>query len=267
MMKKTDDSAPPPDPDKGIYVFCSGRKGSGKTEVCRAWFDSYPYDKIVLDITHDLRADFRRDGVEFDELRGGLELPARLPAARHDKPRTWVFCPDMGSDTALDDMDRVVGLGIGRGPTLIWFDEFGEMTTGNSSPPNTRRVLHHGRHDALTCLFACPRPMDINALAINQADLVYSFAMANPDDRARVAKNIGWNVKEFDEVNEQVKARGDYWHSLYDHRAAELWIMPPLPIRRRGRNAQTPPIGEPGDLAAAAAADELDARVRDARRR
>jgi hypothetical protein len=244
------DEIAPPDPDKGIYIFCSGKKGSGKSVVCRTWWDAYPYDRVLIDPTHDVRADLAADGVDFDELKPGIELPARLPQRNPAKPRSWVFCPDMGADTAFDDMDRVVGLALGRGPTLLWCDEFGTMTTGNKSGPNMRRVLHHGRHDDLTLLLACPRPVDVNPLGINQADLVYMFATSNPDDRVRIAKNIGMDPGELDEINAELKRRGEFWHMLYDDRSDETWIMPPLP-RRRGRPRVA---GEP----AAAAAPDLE---------
>jgi len=257
---------PPPDPDKGLFVFSAGRKGSGKSVVCRWWFDGYPYDRVVIDVTHDLTADLRRDGVEFDELRGGLDLPARLPAHRLGHPRTYVYRPDMGSKTAGDEMDRVAGLALGRGPTLLWCDEFGEQTSGSSTPPNIKRALHHGRHDKLTLLIACPRPVDIAPLAIAQADKVYSFYMANPADRDRVAKSIGWNPREFDEVNAEIARlnaanSAPYWHSMYDQPTNELWIMPPLPVRHRGRR----PVGDPAELAAAAELDDRAEQIRRAR--
>lgn len=242
-----------PDPYKGIYVFCSGKKGSGKSVICRAWFDAYPFDRVVIDPTHDLRADFRRDGVEFTELHADT-LPARLPAYVPGKPKTYLFCPDMGSNTYVDDMDRVVGLALGRGPTLLWIDEFGSLTNGNKTPPNTRRVLHHGRHDGLTVLIACPRPMDIDPLAINQADLVYTFRTANPDDRQRIAKNIGWPPADFDRVNEQLGERGDHWHTKYVDATDELWIMPPLPVKHHGRVL----VGDPEDLGGYDAAGGID---------
>lgn len=257
-----------PDPDKGIYLFFSGRKGSGKSVNARTWFDAYPYDRVVIDPTHDLGKDFKRDGVDFTRVGGGLELPARLPAHRRGEPQTWLFSPDMGDPAAVDDMDRVVGLVLGRGPTFLWCDEYGTMTTGNKTQPNMRRVLHHGRHDALTLALCAPRPVDVNPLGINQADLVYTYAMANPDDRERIAKNIGWSPADFDAVNEQVMALNaanpdrPFWHSLYDHRVNELWIMPPLPYRRRGRI----PVGAPDELAAAADADELAAAADRGRR-
>lgn len=253
-----------PDPYRGVFIFASGRKGSGKSVVCRAWADTYPFDKVIVDPTHDIRDDYRREGIEFEELKADA-LPARLPRFNPDQPRTYIFCPDMGSPTCVDDMDRVVGLALGRGPTLLWVDEFGTLTNGNKTPPNTRRVLHHGRHDQLTFLCACPRPMDIDGLAINQADLVYMFVTANPDDRQRIAKNIDRPVSEIEEVNAELKRRGDHWHALYKQPVDELWIMPPLPRPRRSERRR---VGHPGDLAAldqAAEADELARAAKDAR--
>lgn len=254
-----------PDPRKGIYIFCSGRKGSGKSVVCRAWFDAYPFDRIIIDPTHDVAADLRQDGVPFTELRSGLDLPARLPAYRPGQPQTYVHSPDMGSETALDDMDRVVGLALGRDPTYLWVDEYGELTTAHQTPPNMRRVLHHGRHDHLSLCLACPRPVDVNPLGISQADLVYMFFTANPDDRARIAKNIGLDTAEVDDINREIGQQGAFWHMLHDHRQNVTSIMPPLPRARRGR--PLPPIGMPGELVAASEADELTTATATARRR
>lgn len=237
---------PPPDPRKGIFVFASGRKGSGKSVVCRWWFDQYPFDRIVIDPTHDVRADLRRDLVDFEELHADM-LPARLPRPDAARPRTWLFAPDMGSATAADDMDRVAGLALGRGPTLLWSDEFGTQTTAQRTGPNGRRILHHGRHDALTFLAACPRPKDINGLAINQADLVYTFRTPNAYDREAIARNIGMDTREFDTINADLARRGDHWHTLYEQAYDTLWICPPLPVRRQ-RLYPAVPATTAGDL-------------------
>lgn len=221
-----------PDPHKGVYIFASGKKGSGKSVICRAWFDRYPFDRIVIDPTHDVRDDLRRDGVDFEELRADT-LPARLPPFDPEHPKTYVFCPDMGSPTALDDMDRVVGLALGRGPTCLWCDEYGTMTGPNMTGPNMRRALHHGRHDGLTLLLACPRPKNIDGLGISQADYVYTFRTRNPDDRDRIAKEIGMDPADFSAVNASLSARGRWWHTMYDDAEDQLWIMPPLPVGRR----------------------------------
>jgi hypothetical protein len=239
----TTPAAGPPDPRKSLYIFCSGKKNCGKSHVCRAWWDSYPFDKLVIDVTHDIRDDLRADGAQFTDLDPQV-LPARLPDPVDDDaaPRAWTVCPDMGSPSWEDDVDRAVGLCM-RGkdnPTLLWVDEFGAVTSGNKTGPNMRRVLHHGRHHNLSLLLACPRPMDVDTLGISQADLVYTFRTPVVQDREKIAKNIGFEPREFDQVNAELPAIGEHAYTLYDARTDQLDIMPPLPPRRRGRNAYPP---------------------------
>lgn len=238
------DRGGPPDPRKSHWVFACGKKGSGKSYTCRHWFESYPYDRIVIDPTHDIRADLVRDGVQFRDLDAAA-LPVRLPADDEGRQQTWVFAPDMGSDTALDDMDRVVGLAFGRGPTLLWVDEFGRLTTAHRTPPNTRRLLHHGRHDDISLLLACPRPQDIDGLGISQADKVYVYRMPNPRDIERVANEVGTDPGELRAANSRLRG---HEHLMYDANADVLWLMPPLPKLRAGRN-HYPPTAAAGDLA------------------
>jgi len=231
--------AEPPDPRKALFIFASGKKGSGKSYLCRAWWDSYPFDKLVIDPTHDIRRDLQREGQEFITLDPDA-LPVRFPASHDDRQSyvTAVLCPDMGSPTAADQMDRAVGLCLRTDhPTMLWVDEFGTLTTAHKTPPNTRRALHHGRHHDLTFLIACPRPKDIDPLAISQADLAYTFRTPNVYDRERIANEIGWDVREFDEVNRQLTG---HEHTLYDGRDDTLTIMPPLPPRKRAQNAYAP---------------------------
>lgn len=246
-------SGGPPDPSKSHWVFACGKKGSGKSYTCRYWFESYPFDRVVIDPTHDLRADFRREGLVFDELDAAA-LPVRLPADDEGRRRTWVFCPDMGSDTAVDDMDRVVGLCFGRGPTLLWVDEFGRLTTAHRTPPNTRRLLHHGRHDDISLLLACPRPQDIDGLGISQADKIYIYRLPNPRDIERVANEAGVDPVELRAANSRLDVEA-HEYLMYDANADVLWLMPPLPKLRPGRN-HYPPHAAPGDLAPEL--DELD---------
>lgn len=235
-------AAAPPDPADSLYLFLSGKKNTGKSHVARHWFDSYPYDRLVLDITHDLRDDFRRDGVQFRELDLDV-LPGRLagPADPDDTTaQTWLVCPDIGSPTWFDDIDRAVGLCIGKGPMLLWVDEFGTVTRAGKTGPNMRRVLHHGRHHRLSLLMCCPRPIDVDPLGIAQADLVYTFKTPQVYDRQRVASTIGVDQALFDETN---KALGEHEHSLYDARTDVFSHMPALP-KARGL-ASLPPIPAP----------------------
>jgi hypothetical protein len=236
-----------PDPRKSLYIFCSGKKGMGKSYVSRAWWDGYPFDKLCIDITHDIRADFRREDVPVTEIDMAM-LPTRLPEpVGDDRPRglAYIACPDLGSATWLDDIDRVIGLCLGRGkPTLLWVDEFGEVTKANRTPPNMRRALHHGRHDDLSMLMCCPRPMDVDPLGIAQSDLIYTFKTPQVYDRQRIADTTGISRADFDAANEQLPVDPPGWHTLYDASTDELSIMPPVPARRRGRNARAPyPVG------------------------
>lgn len=233
----------PPDPGESLYTFLSGKKGSGKSHVARRWFDTYPYDRLVLDVTHDLRGDLNRDRVPFRQLDLDA-LPMQLPGPvdpDEDQAQTWLVCPDIGSPTWWDDTDRALGLAIGHGPMLVWVDEFGTVTRAGKTGPNMRRILHHGRHDRLSLLMCCPRPVDVDPLGIAQADLVYTFRTPQVYDRQRVADTIGIDRGLFDDANAQL---GEFEHTLYDARTDTLSHMPKLPARGRG-TASVPPIPAP----------------------
>jgi hypothetical protein len=232
----------PPDPRKSYWVFVSGKKGWGKSRYCRAWFDGYPFDRMVIDVTGDLRDDFRRDGLEFTDL-DPQALPVRFPVSHDDppKPVTCVLVPDMGAATWEDDIDRGIGLCL-RGkdhPCLLWVDEYGAVTRANRTQPNMRRVLHHGRHHDLSLLLACPRPKDVDGLGIAQADLVVTGPTPNPYDRERIANEIGFDPAEFGAQNQQLRVE-EHTYTAYDSASDTLYVMPALPARRAGRNLYPP---------------------------
>jgi len=216
------------DPDKGAFFFMSGRKGSGKSVLARRVFDSYPYDKLVIDPTRDIRQDLRDEDVQFVELTE--PMPTRFPKDPDGKPVTAVFVPDMGSPTAVDEMDRALGLCLRNGPSCCWIDEIGVMSQPGRTPPNLRRALHHGRHDKLTLIMAGPRPKDIDPLCIAQADERMTFDTPLPMDRQRIAQNIGWPEKDFDQAVFNLGEFEYLWHHQDDH---TLTHMPKLPPRRR----------------------------------
>jgi hypothetical protein len=225
----------PFDPDKGVFFFISGRKGSGKSVFARRIWDSYPYDKLVIDPTGDVRANLREEGVQFVDLQE--PMPLRFPRAgagmeRDEKraPTTAVYVPDMGSAEAEDEMDRALGLAIRNRRTAAWVDEIGVLTRNGRTPPNLRRGLHHGRHDQLTLIQAGPRPKDIDPLCISQADIVVTFDTPNPMDRKRIAENIGWPPPLFDQA---VYDLGEHEYLMYNAFDHTLTHMPKLPPRRR----------------------------------
>jgi hypothetical protein len=216
------------DPAKGGQIFISGKKGFGKSVLARRLFDSYPYDRLVMDVTGDLTADFRRDGLPFKKLTGDA-LPLRFPKDPEGGRTTLVLAPDMGDPgTAVDQMDRALGLALDNPPTLVWVDEVGEFSLAGQTSPNLRRALHHGRHRKLFLLLCGPRSMAVDPLCISQADAVATFKTPNPADRKRIAENIGWPPREFDTA---VHALQRYEYLWYDATSGveEILHMPPLP--------------------------------------
>lgn len=225
------------DPDKGSFIFATGRKGSGKSVLCRRVFDSYPYDKLVIDPTGDVAKSLTNEGIEVQRWSADA-LPVRFPSHVDDesKPVTAVFVPDMGSPSAVDDMDRALGLVLAHKRSCCWIDEIGVMTKAQSTPPNLRRALHHGRHDQLTLITAGPRPVDIDPLVLAQSDFVAVFSLPNPRDRQRVADAIGWPPQRFAAAVNDLHGHEYLWYVAADH---DLWHMPPLPPRVR-RNVTEP---------------------------
>lgn len=201
------------DPARGAIITCIGKKGSGKSVMGLLYFRAYPGDKIVIDVAGD-------DGPIGDDvilLQGTVnDLPKRLPQMRRDgdKPLIWRYAPDPGSDTFIQDVDAVVGMVINHGQCCILVHEIGVVAPAGRTPPNMRRLLMHSRHNgAKTGIFCGPRPQDIDRLVKQQADLLYTFDLQGDDDRVSIAKDIGWNPREFSAA---IHALGPFEHALFD---------------------------------------------------
>ncbi len=201
------------DPDRPIIVTCLGRKGSGKSVMGLLLFESYPYDRLVIDVAGD-------DGPlgdDFVELKGSLEeLPDRWP--EHLRPHegrrmTIRYVPDLGSPTAINDMDHLVGVAYRRGRVCILVHEIHQLAPSNKTPPHTKRVYQMSRHRQISFIGCGPRPVTVDPLQLQQSDLVYLFDLPNPDDRKRVAETIGWNPKELDHY---VAELGNHEFLLFD---------------------------------------------------
>jgi hypothetical protein len=185
----------------GRIISCFGKKKSGKSVMGLLLFQSYPWDKIVIDVAGD-------DGPWGDgihELHGTTEdLPRRWPEhLREDKePMTLRYTPDAGSPTFREDMDAVVGLALRQGKATghcaLLVHEGGVLAQSNRTPPNTRRALMHNRHNKFTLIMCQPRPYTLDPLVLQQSDVVYVFDVPNPDDRKRIADTIGWEASDFD---------------------------------------------------------------------
>ena len=231
-----------PDPHKSYWIFCSGKKNSGKSRYCRAWFDAYPLDRVVIDPTGDVRRDLAAEAVPFTELEHGM-LPVRLPEPPEGQDRvTLLFVPDVKAPDYVDEMDRVVGLCLTRGarPVLLWVDEWGALTTAHKTPPNTRVAVHQGRHHDLSLLLACPRPQHVEPLGISQADAVATWRTPNIRDRDVIAGNIGFDPAEFTRYNRTHCGATEHAYTLYESNEDVLYLMPPLPPPRRSDLAGLP---------------------------
>jgi hypothetical protein len=233
-----------PDPRKSFYCYICGIKGSGKSEYAKHMFYSYPYDRLVVDVTHDVTEELRKDGIPHHQLTvpiaGSWPEWVRDPETEQ-RQMTLVFRPDMGDENAFDDMDRCVGLCM-RGkdpstsrtrPVLVWLDEIGDMTTAHKTGPGMRRALGHGRHHDLSMLMCGPEAKNINPKCISQADRVVVFQMMNRDHREAIARNTGVDQDEFDTLNKQL---AEYEHMVWERDTREWTHMAPLPRWRRGRN-------------------------------
>jgi hypothetical protein len=205
----------------GRILLCVGKKRSGKSKLALLLFQSYPFDKIVLDIA----GDDGPVGPDVIPLRGDVEtLPRRWPEGLRDegKPMTLSYIPDAGSPTSAEDMDAVVGLALshgrhlkdrGRGGCALLIHEIGVLAPAHRTQPNMRRALMHNRHNGLTLIMCGPRPQVVDPLVVQQSDVVYTFELMNPDDRERLAKSMGWSPRDFDAAVEDL---GPHEYLRYD---------------------------------------------------
>ena len=188
----------------GRIITCLGKKRSGKSKIGRLIFDSYPGDRLVIDVNG---TDGPVDGAH--ELRGDVQewAGARWPEhLREDRePMLLRYVPDAGSSTFVEDMDAVVGVAWRRQGVCILVHEMGLLAPAGRTPPNVRRVLQSNRHRRTTLIACAPRPITMDPLVLQQSDLAYVFDLPNPDDRRRVADNIGWPPKEFEAAVHQLR--------------------------------------------------------------
>lgn len=236
------------DPSVPQWVTIVGRKGSGKSYLGRRFFDGYPGDRMLIDPNGDVDLSDLDEPVE----RLTKPFPDRWPIAvdvddmgERRRRSTVVYVPDPRSPTFVEDMDAVVGLAMVKGDCLLWVDEGGMLTRGSYTPPNTRWLLHQGRHHRVSFMPCQPRSKDINPLYFHQADYVACFDLPHRGDRERIAANIGYEPRDFDAAHEAIwrpgptdagKWTGFLW---WDSVRQLMTACPPLPARRRAAQART----------------------------
>lgn len=230
-MSNPDAVAPIPDPP--LTIVCVGRKGQGKSELAYQLWESWPADRIVIDTTGDLlgpKGHPDPDTVDLD-IPPPSHWPSYLKEADADR-LSLRYVPDHSQPDYVDDMDRVVGMAFAHGNCLLLIEEMGEVAPAGRTRPHTRRALHMSRHQDLTIIETMPRTMDVDPLALAQADLIYCFDLPNPDDRKRLADVIGWDRRTVDDA---ISELDDHGYLRFHAQAHELAIFPPLPLGRRRR--------------------------------
>lgn len=194
------------DPSIGVVMTFLGKKRSGKSKMALLWFETYPYDRVVIDI-NGTDGPHHATGMhdQLVELHGTVDtLPTKWPEHLREeaedgtpKRMTLRYHPDMGSPTFLEDVDAVLGLAFRTGRVCVLVHEAGLVAPSNKTPPHMKRMLQSNRHRQLTCLFCAPRPKTMDTLVVGQADLVYVFELPNAADREVVADAIGWPRDDF----------------------------------------------------------------------
>lgn len=218
---------PPIDPTKNQIITIIGKKGSGKSVAARHLFRSWPgSDRVVLDVSGD--AD---PGTDMSPIKLPHDATRLPPLDPHRGPQVYRLIPDTRSATFHDDLDRAIGLGLypKDRPVLIWIDENGEVLQAGKVGPHGRTGLHQGRHYKLSMLLCSPRAMGIDPLCIAQSDRVLMYDVPQPDDRKRIAANIGVPPAVLTRELNETKRRGPYWFLMYVADEDRLYRCPPLP--------------------------------------
>lgn len=215
---------------KSMFITAWGRKRSGKSVFNREIYRSFPGDKVCIDVNGNAEP-----GEDAEKV--GEPVPTAFPSTapglgERRRPRNLHYRAHPASATFRDDLDRAVGLALypQKHPTLLWAGECGELMPNGKAGPHMRLVLMQNRHYNVTALFDGPRPVYVNPLTLSQSDLVAVFPLPNPNDRKRIADEIGFPLGEFEKACQDTWRRGDHWFVLWDSNGQKLWACPPLPV-------------------------------------
>lgn len=222
------------DPQASPMIISSfGMKKSGKSHLNGLIYQSWPGDKLAIDVNGNAYVGPDAVRVSMDaEGKVPMKWPAQEPPiGEKRKPRNLHYVANPASATYRDDLDRAVAMALFPQDhrVLLWAGEVGELTPHSNSSPHMRLALMQNRHYNIFGLFDAPRPMNVDVLVLAQSDLVAVFETPNPDDRKRIADSIGFTPKRFDEECRRCWARGTHWFLLWQVETKTLWHVPPLP--------------------------------------
>lgn len=211
------------DPDEGPrFVACFGRKGSGKSNLLRAYFASWPYDALLVDPTRD----FDPDGRMSSPWPGGRRWP-KPPEGKAVMKYRYVPNRRQPKDVWQDDLDAVVlAAHDNPAPTMILVDEARCGLKVNEVRPGMDVVLNEGRHNDDTLLVAGPRPIGVDSLAYSQADDLFLFQMPHAADVKRIAQTVGFDA---DDIAGLVHNLDEFGFVRLDQKHHRVFVYPPVP--------------------------------------
>ena len=216
-----------------MIISSGGMKGAGKSHLNGLIYQSWPGDKLAIDVNGNAYVGPDAVPVSMDaEGRVPMRWPAQEPPiGERPRPRNLHYRANPAAATYRDDLDRAVAMALfpQDHKVLLWAGEVGELTPNSKAAPHMRQVLMQNRHYNVFALFDGPRPMNVDVLVLAQSNLVAIFRLPNPADRKRVADTIGFDPKRFDEECRRCWARGKNWFLLWEVATETLWHGPPLP--------------------------------------
>lgn len=216
------------DPTRSNIVMINGTKGSGKSELARAWFDGWPGDRVVLDPTGNARPD------DPHTIPMIAPFPSQIPEPDEERDPNrstiWARLDPRSATLEFDDAQATeMALAPRHRTKLIWKDEFGVTSSQHKMSGPDKTLIMSSRHYNASALMVCPRPRLIATLLPMQADKIATFALPNVDDREYLAKNAGIPVPVFERAYQRSRAKGKHAFLLFDRQLDALLIFPPLP--------------------------------------
>lgn len=198
-----------------------GMTGSGKSVLAHYMFRSVPnklptdknplgFWRMCIDVT---------DSVIDDALT--FYDPRNIP---WDEGSSLRFVPNI--ETLEEDINAVYEEVMNHGSCWVWLDEANEVSSAHRTIVGLRRILLQGRKFQIGNVSVTPRPVDITKSITTQSEHHFIFTLIEQDDRKRVAKNVGLELDEFDEVMAGLEPFGYLWFSIRDK---TIYEMPPLP--------------------------------------